>query len=108
MPRSRTYANAAARQAAYRRRAASSRKRYVTIRDSDFLERVEFIRDVAGEVSRDSVRNWAGWRGSAEMHAFALQQDLDDLVSRLDALLRGDDAAFEGEEWRAWKAQRHV
>jgi hypothetical protein len=106
MPRHRTYANAAARQAAYRKRDAMKRNRNVTIRDNDFLERLTFVRDTAGAISRDSVKNWAGWRGSAELHAFALQEDLDVLVLRLDALLSGDAAPFSGPEWQAWRQER--
>lgn len=93
-------------QAAYRKRAASSRKRDVTIRDSDFLERIEFIRDCAGDVARASIANWRGWRGSTEMPAFALQQDLDDLLSRIDALLSGDNKPFSGPDWTAWRLAR--
>jgi hypothetical protein len=108
MPRQRQYESAAARQAAYRERAARKGKRHVTNRDDlgDFLERLAFIRDSAGDVSRDSVRNWGSWRGAAELHAHALQIDLDDLVSRLDALIRGDSRPFDSSEFQAWRARR--
>jgi hypothetical protein len=105
MPRQRSYATDADRQAAYRKRHAT-RKRDVTIRDSDFLECIEFIRDCAGDVERASIANWAGWKGAEAIHCHALQQDLDDLVSRLDALLHGDNAPFQGPEWADWKARR--
>jgi hypothetical protein len=111
MPRHRQYDSSAARQAAYRMRARDGKRNItVTNRDNfgDFMERLTFIRDTAGDVSRDNVRNWRGWRGSEEMHAHALQQDIDDIVSRLDALLRGDNAPFLGAEWAAWRARREA
>jgi hypothetical protein len=105
MPRSRVYADDAARHRAYRQR-----KRDATNRSDlgDLMEKLAFIRDTAGDVSRDSVRNWSGWRGSAEMHAHALQQDLDDLVARVDALIRGDSRAFDTAEFQAWRARARV
>ena len=101
MPRPRVYEDDAARHRAYRRR-----KRDATNRGDlrDFMARLAFIRDTAGDVSRDSIANWRGWRGSAELHAHALQQDLDDLVARVDALLRGDSGPFDTAEFRAWRA----
>ena len=65
------------------------------------MARLGFIRDVAGDVSKESIKNWQSWRGSAELHAHALQQDLDNVVLRLDALLRGDAAPFECPEFRS-------
>jgi hypothetical protein len=70
------------------------------------MERLRFIRDTAGDVARASIANWAGWKGASELHCHALQMDLDDLVSRLDALLHGDDEAFSGPEWQAWRQER--
>src|SRR5450759_1197315 len=104
MPRHRTYANDAARQAAYRQRAATKRNRDVTDRENlrEIVERLSFIRDIARDVSQDSIRNWRGWAGAPEIHAHALQTDLDDLVARLTALLDGDAAPFQGPEFRAW------
>jgi hypothetical protein len=64
MPKHRVYIDEAARQAAYRRRAAAKRKRDATNLDG-LMQRLAFIRDTAGDVSRDSVKNRAGWRGSA-------------------------------------------
>jgi hypothetical protein len=108
MPRHRTYANDAARQAAYRQRAATKRKRHVTNRDdlSELLLRVAFIRDVAGAVARDNLKNWKAWPGSAELHAFALQDDFDATVSRLDALIAGDDGPFRSREFQEWRSKR--
>jgi hypothetical protein len=106
VPRQRIYADDAARQRAHRRRTAA--KRNVTNRDGlgDFLEKLSFIRDLAGSVAKDSIRNWRGWQNSSELHCHALQMDLDDLVSRLDALLHGDNEAFSGSEWQAWRQER--
>jgi hypothetical protein len=104
MPRHRTYESAAARQRAYRERAATKLERHVT--NPEMIERLAFIRDVAGAVARDSVRNWRGWPGSEQLRSFALQTDLDDLVSRLDALLRGDPTPFQGQEFEHWRAKR--
>lgn len=104
MPRLRAYENAAARQRAYRQRVA--RKRDVSVTDGrnlgEVMQRLSFIRDVAGAVSRDSIKNWRGWSGAHELHAHALQQDLDDLVSRLDALIRGEDGPFQSREFQEW------
>ncbi len=69
------------------------------------MERLTFIRDVAGDVAKDNIKNWKGWQGSPELHAHALQQDLDDVVLRLDALIRGEAAPFEGSEFREWRAR---
>jgi hypothetical protein len=103
MPRQRLYADDAARHRAYRKR-----KRDATNRSGlgDLMEKLEFVRDCAGDVSRQSIANWRGWRGSAELHAHALQQDLDDLVARVDALLRGDSRPFDTAEFQAWRASR--
>ena len=103
MPRQRLYADDAARHRAYRQR-----KRDATNHGDlgAFMERLAFIRDLADDVSRRSIANWRGWRGSAEMHAHALQQDLDDLVARVDALLRGDSRPFDTAEFQAWRASR--
>jgi hypothetical protein len=75
-------------------------------KDGEFMARLGFIRDVAGDVSKESIKNWQSWRGSAELHAHALQQDLDNVVLRLDALLRGDAAPFECPEFREWRSRR--
>ncbi len=102
------HADDAARSRAYRRRNAARRKRDDTNGDlGDLMERLAFIRDTAGDVSRDSIANWRGWRGSAELHAHALQQDLDDIVARVDALLRGDSRPFDTAAFQAWRASRH-
>ena len=107
MPRPRVYPDDAAKARAYRKRTAARRKRDATNPGDlgDFVERLAFIRDTAGDVSRDSIANWRGWRGSAEMHAHALQQDLDDLVARVDALLRGESRPFDTAEFRSWRAR---
>jgi hypothetical protein len=34
------------------------------------------------------------WDGSPVLHAFALQEDLDNIVARLDALIHGEDGPF--------------
>jgi hypothetical protein len=108
MPRHRTYSSDAARQAAYRERAATKRKRHVTNPESlrEIVERISFIRDVAGAVARDNIANWKGWPGSEQLRSFALQTDLDDLVSRLDALIHGDRRPFDGAEFHEWRAKR--
>jgi hypothetical protein len=56
------------------------------------MEKIRFIRDTTGDVARDNVRNWRGWP-SQELQLFALRTDLDDVVSRLTALLDGDPHA---------------
>jgi hypothetical protein len=75
-------------------------------KDGEFMERLTFIRDVAGDVAKDNIKNWKGWPGSAQLHAHALQQDLEDVILRLDALLGGDAAPFEGAEFRDWRSRR--
>jgi hypothetical protein len=69
------------------------------------MQRLRFVHDVAGDVARDSVKNWKGWR-SHEIHLHALQQDLDDLVARLGALIAGDNRPFDGPEFQEWRAKR--
>src|ERR1019366_5741794 len=105
MPRRRTYASAAEKQAAYRHRAAIKRKGNVTNRGGlhELVERVRFIRDTSRGISQDSLKNWKHWPGSAELRAFALQDDLDAVVARLTALLEGDSKPFQGEEFERWR-----
>lgn len=108
MPRRRAYASAAEKQAAYRHRVAIKRKGNVTNRGNlgEFMQRLNFIRDVARDVSQDSIRNWRGWTGAPEIHAHALQTDLDDLIARLDALIAGDDGPFRSREFQEWRSKR--
>jgi hypothetical protein len=107
MPRAREYESAAARQAAYRRR-NGKRNGDVTNRDGlgAFMEWLEFVRDTAGDVSRDSIKNWRGWQHSSELHCHALQDDLDRIVEMLGALLSGDSRPFQGSEFADWKQKR--
>ena len=108
MPRLRAYENAAARQRAYRQRTATKRKRDVTNRESlrVIVERIRFVRDSARDISRANLANWKGWSGAPELHAHALQDDLDNIVERLDALVRGDDGPFRGREFEEWRSKR--
>jgi len=109
MPRQRIHPNGAARSAAYRRRVAAERKRDATNHGDDlddFMEKLNFVRDTAGSISRDNLAHWKSWRGSSELHCHALQDDLDQVIEMLDALIRGDDAAFSGSEWQAWRQER--
>lgn len=82
------------------------RRRAPKIACAELIERIAFVHDTAGDVAKDNVKNWKSWRGSPELHAYALQQDLDDIVLRLDALIRGDAGPFEGPEFREWRAKR--
>ena len=68
---------------------------------------IEFIRDQAETISNESIKNWKSpvW-GSWELHAHALQENLDDLVSRLTALIDGDARPFETQEFGEWHAKR--
>jgi hypothetical protein len=108
MPRRRAYASAAEKQAAYRHRAAIKRKSNVTNHGDldDLVERVRFVRDAARDISQANVANWKGWPGSAELRAFALQDDLDAVVARLTALLEGDSKPFQGAEFERWRRAR--
>jgi hypothetical protein len=108
MPRHRTYSSDAARQAAYRERAATKRKRHVTNPEGlrEIVERLRFIHDSAREISRANLAHWKGWAGAADLHAFALEDDIDNIVFRLDAVIRGDARPFDGEEFRRWRAKR--
>lgn len=73
---------------------------------SSLLKRLAYILDTAGDVSRASLRNWRNWKGSEQLHAIALQEDLDIIVSILAAVLRGDDDAFETPEFEEWRRRR--
>jgi hypothetical protein len=76
-------------------------------RDGEFMARLAFVRDRAGDFSSANVKDWKSpkWN-SWEMHSHAIQQTLDDIVLRLDALLGGDARPFEGAEYREWRARR--
>jgi hypothetical protein len=43
---------------------------------------------------------------SPVLHPFALQEDLDNIVARLDALIRGDAAPLQSSEFREWRVKR--
>jgi hypothetical protein len=49
---------------------------------------------VARNVGSQLNRPDKGWDGSPVLHAFALQEDLDNIVARLDALIHGEDGPF--------------
>jgi len=74
--------------------------------DEQFMQRLTFIRDTAGDASRDSIKNWRGWQHSSELHCHALQDDLDRVVEMLGALLSGDSRPFQGPEFADWKQKR--
>jgi hypothetical protein len=69
------------------------------------MQKLRFIHDAAGDVARASIKNWKGWR-SHELHLHALQTDLDDLVTRLGALIAGDNRPFETAEFSEWRVRR--
>jgi hypothetical protein len=51
---------------------------------------------------RDDLLGW----NSQELHLHALQTDLDEIVSRLGALIAGDNRPFETAEFCEWRAKR--
>jgi hypothetical protein len=72
----------------------------------EFVARVRFIHDTARDISRDNLKNWKAWPGSAELRVFALQDDLDNVIARLSALIEGDGRPFDGPEFEAWRASQ--
>src|SRR5882757_8728256 len=89
------------RQAGSRR----AKRKHANPAGGEFMEKLNFILDGARDISRDNVKNWKGWR-SEELHLYALQYDLDDIILRLDALIHGDSRPFGTAEFLQWR-DRH-
>jgi hypothetical protein len=108
MARARIHQSDAERSRAYRQRVKI--KRAATNHHEnlgELTERLAFVRDQAQAISKESIANWKSpvW-GSWEVHCHALQEELDDLVSRLTALIDGDIRPFDGPEFQEWAAKR--